>query len=291
MPYLFLFFTLLLPILSFANPPILVPAWQTKAVLERPESIVYDAKRKRLYVSNINGDGMEKDGNGYISTLSLTGEILSQHFVDGLNAPKGLTIFDDNLYVADINELVVIDLSSSKITQRHSVPNAKLLNDVAADNSGNIYVSGFLTNSIYRLHKGKFELWLQSEQLDAPNGLLVENDRLIVGSWGKMTDGFATEIAGNLKSINLATKHINNMADSTPIGNLDGVEADGHGNYFVTDWMAGTLIHINATGTNTTLISMGKGSADHTVLLDQGLVIIPMMMSGYVTAYKIKEAP
>lgn len=288
---LLLLISLLLPTLCLASPPILVPLWQTDTLFEQPESVVYDAKRELLYVSNVNGDPSEADGNGYISQLALNGDLIKQHFIDGLNAPKGLTIVGDTLYVADINELVVIDLKSQKIIQRYSAPKAKFLNDVVADSNGNIYVSGFLTSSIYRLSKGKFGLWLQDEQLASPNGLLIEGDQLIVGNWGNMTDGFATAIAGHLKSITLSNKKIKSLGDGSPAGNLDGVESDGNGDYFVTDWMAGKLLHITASGIATTLLVLGQGSADHTVLLPQGLVIIPMMMSGYVVAYKIKETP
>ncbi len=283
--------TLLLPIITLASPPVLVPAWQTKAIFEQPESVVYDAQRDLLYVSNINGDPNEVDGNGYISQLSLSGEVINQHFITGLNAPKGLAIVGDTLYVADINELVKINLTSQKITQSYPAPNAKFLNDVVADNNGNIYVSGFLTNSIYRLSKGTFELWLQTDQLESPNGLFVKDEQLIVGSWGEMTDGFATDIAGHLKTIDLGDKQIKSLGNGSPIGNLDGVETDGKGHYLVTDWMAGKLLYITPAGIATTLLDLDQGSADHTVLQKQGLVIIPMMMSGNIIAYTIKEAP
>jgi sugar lactone lactonase YvrE len=282
-------FALLLPIISLAAPPILLPAWQTEAIFEQPESVVYDVQRKQLYVSNVNGNPTEAIGNGYISLLSIDGEIIEQHWIDGLNAPKGMAVVGDKLYVADINELVEIDLASKKIIQRYLAPKAKFLNDVAADEEGNIYVSGFLSNSIYRLQSGHFVLWLQSEQLEVPNGLLVENGQLLVGSWGNMTDGFATAIAGHIKSINIATKEISSLGDKSPAGNLDGLESDGNGHYLVTDWMAGKLLHVSPSGISTTLVTVGQGSADHTIVRQQGLVIIPMMNSGYVTAYKIKE--
>jgi len=281
-------FILLLPSIVAASP-ILVPAWQTDAIFEQPESIAFDAKNKQLYVSNINGSPTDADANGYISQLSLDGSIKELHWLEGLNAPKGLTIVGNTLYIADINELVVVDIKNKTITQRYSAPNAKFLNDVAADKNGNIYVSAFLTNTIYRLADNKFEVWLQTDELEVPNGLLVENNQLIVGSWGVMTDGFATDIAGHLKTINLDSKQIQSLGDKTPAGNLDGVESDGNGNYFVTDWMAGKLLHIMPSGITKTLISLDQGSADHIVLHEQGLVIIPMMLSGNVLAYQIKK--
>jgi len=279
----------LLPSITFSAGPILVPAWQTKAIFEQPESIAFDAKKKQLYVSNIKGNPTEADGNGYISSLSLEGKVLEHHWLEGLNAPKGLTVVGNNLYIADINELVVVDIKNRKITQRYSAPQAKFLNDIAADKNGNIYVSAFLTNTVYRLADGKFETWLQSDELEVPNGLLVENNQLLVASWGVMTDGFATEVAGHLKTINLENKQIHSLGDKTPAGNLDGLVSDGNGNYLVTDWMAGKLLHIAPTGFSTTLLALEQGSADHIVVHEQGLIIIPMMLSGNVLAYQIKK--
>ncbi|MFW5451089.1 MAG: SMP-30/gluconolactonase/LRE family protein [Methylophagaceae bacterium] len=279
---------ILLPSLTLAASPTLLPAWQSDSVFEQAESVIYDPKRQLLYVSNVNGDPNEADGNGYISQLSLKGELINQHWLDGLNAPKGMTLVDDILYVADINELVKIDIKNNKIQQRYLAPKAKFLNDVASDGNGNIYVSDMLTNTIHCLCSGTFSVWLQDGRLEAPNGLLVEGNKLIVGSWGNMTDGFATAIAGHLKTIDIATKQLESLGDKTPAGNLDGVEADGHDNYYVTDWMLGKLLHITPSGITTTLLSLEQGSADHTVLTDQGLIIIPMMLSGNVIAYQIK---
>ena len=286
-----LLFTLSLSLLStltMAAAPILLPAWQATP-FEQPESVVYDQQNKVLYVSNINGEGMAADGNGYISTLSLRGEVLEQHWVTGLDAPKGMAIVGNNLYVADIKKLVVIDIPTKTIIQRYFAIDAKFLNDVAADKEGNVYVSGFLTNTIYRLSGSSFNIWLQNKQLEAPNGLLIEGDQLIIGSWGVMTDGFATEVLGHLKTVDIASKKITSLGDQTPTGNLDGIESDGEGNYYVTDWLNGKLLHIQATGISSTLLKLDQGSADQTVLLEQGLIIIPMMLSGNVSAYHIKQ--
>lgn len=286
---LFTLFTLFFTTVVFSADPILQPAWQTKAIFEQPESVIYDNKNEVFYVSNVNGDAMAADGNGYISTLSLTGEIIEQHWLTDLDAPKGLAIVGNTLYVADINKLVVIDIPTKTIKHRHLAIEAKFLNDVVADEDGNVYASSFLTNTIYRLKAGTFDVWLRNEQLEFPNGLIVEGGQLIVASWGNMTDGFATEIPGHLKTVDLTSKTITSLGDQSPVGNLDGIEPDGNGNYFVTDWMNGKLLHIQANGISSTLLHLNQGSADHTVLLDQGLVIIPMMLDGYIAAYRIKQ--
>jgi sugar lactone lactonase YvrE len=279
---------ILLPVLASAESPILVPAWNTQTVFQQPESVVYDSQRDLLFVSNVNGAPNEVDGNGYISQLSVDGKLIEQHWLTGLNAPKGLAIVGDTLYVADINQLVVIDIKHKKISKRYPVSDAKFLNDVVADSAGNVYVSDMLTDTIHRLTQGKLEVWLHDDALEYPNGLLIEGGNLIVASWGVMTDGFVTDIAGHLKTIDIASKKIQSLGDKTPVGYLDGLESDGEGNYFVTDWMVGKLLHIEPSGISKTLISLEPGSADLTVLPQQKLVIIPIMLSSNIVAYRIK---
>lgn len=267
----------------------LTPAWKTTPELKGPESVIYHPGSDALYVSNVNGAPDAVDGNGFISQLSDEGEIEDLYWIDGLNAPKGLAIKDDLLYVADIDELVVIDINNRTISARYPADQAKFLNDVAIDQQGRVYVSDMMTNQIYRLAEGEFKLWMADSQLEAPNGLLVEGNKLIVGSWGEMTDGFATEVPGHLKVIDLESQDIKSLGDGNPVGNLDGVEADGRGNYLVTDWMSGRLLLITPTGSSETLIEFEQGSADHTVMPEKNLVIVPMMMQNQVQAFRISH--
>jgi sugar lactone lactonase YvrE len=267
----------------------LTPAWTSSEGFKGPESVIYHPNTNALYVSNVNGSPMEQDGNGYISKITDEGELLSAEWLTGLDAPKGLTIVGDTLYVSDINQLVEIDLLEGKITARYQAPHAKFLNDVASDTSGNIYVSDMVTHEIYQLSGNQFSVWLADETLASPNGLLVEQDQLIVGSWGMMTDGFVTEVPGHLLSVSLDTKAISDLGDGSPVGNLDGVEADGQGHYLVTDWMAGRLLSISPNGHAETLIEFEQGSADHTVMPESNLVIIPLMLENKVTAYHLNR--
>ena len=265
----------------------LTPVWKTAADLAGPESVIYHPGTDSLYVSNVNGSPDAEDGNGFISRLSDEGEILDLHWLDGMDAPKGLAIKDDLLYVADINELLVIDINTRTIIQRYPVEAAKFLNDVAVDQQGRVYVSDMFTNEVYRLADGDMTLWMADPNLEAPNGLLVENNSLIVGSWGHITEGFKTDVAGHLKIIDLDTRDIQSLGDGTPVGNLDGVEADGRGNYLVTDWMDGRLLLIHANGSSETLLDFEPGSADHTVMPEKNLVIVPMMLKNVVVAFRI----
>lgn len=263
------------------------PLWEATG-FNGPESALYDAKRKLIFVSNVDGQPNEKDGKGSISILSTDGKVVNPAWQSGLNAPKGLAMVGERLYVADIDTLRVFDVMNGRQVASYVAPEAKFLNDVTADGAGNVYVSDMLDDAIYRLAGDEFSLWLKDAALQAPNGLLAEEGRLVVGAWGVMTEGFATEVPGHLKSVDLESKAIVSMGSGESLGNLDGVESDGRGGYFVSDWFSGGLFRIKASGEAEKLLSLEQGSADIGVIPAKNLVLVPMMNSGTVRAYQIK---
>lgn len=281
-----LLWTLVLVVPCQAVPLPITPGWVLQQGLEQPESVIYDAKRSRLYVSNIQGQPLEKDGHGYLAMVSLEGQLLQKDWIkEGLNAPKGMAITGDILYVADIDTLVAINIQEAKIITRYEAKEAKFLNDVTADSKGRVYVSDMFTNTIYCLCEGKFSPWVQSAQLIGPNGLFAEKKALIFGGWGVITDGFNTSTAGHLKKINYVDKEITSLGEKKPIGNLDGVVATGQGGYYVTDFMAGKLFQFDAQGHASELMKLKPGTADLTYIADKQLLIIPMMQDNELRAF------
>jgi sugar lactone lactonase YvrE len=269
------------------TPTGLTPAWTLSEGLAQPESVKYDAKRSRLYVSNIQGNPSEKDGKGSISIVSLEGQLLNKAWVTaGLNAPKGMAIVADTLYVADIDGLVAIDLNQGKVIKRYDAKDAKFLNDVTADSAGNVYVSDTFVDRIYCLCDGKFDLWLHTADLMSPNGLFAEDHRLLVAGWGIRTEGFTTTTLGHLKAVTYNDKKITSVGDGKPLGNLDGLEADGKDGYYVTDWMAGKLFHLDVTGKAAELMHLKQGAADLAYLVEKKLLVIPMMNDNELRAFK-----
>lgn len=262
-------------------------AWETEG-LQAPESAVYDAQRDVIYVSNVDGGPMDKDGKGGVAKVSPDGELVDAAWVTGLNAPKGLALHEGTLYVADIDRLLAIDVENGDLANEFEAAEAQFLNDVTAGQDGRIYVSDMMENAIYRLDGDTFEVWLQDEALEQPNGLLAEEDRIVVGAWGVMTDGFATKTPGHLKAVDLETKEITSLGGGEPVGNLDGVEPDGQGSYLVTDWMSGALYRIDPQQGAEQLLDLAQGSADLEYIEDQQLAVIPMMSDNKLSAYKVE---
>lgn len=257
--------------------------------LKAPESAVVDQDAGVIYVSNVNGGPAQKDGNGTIAQVSLDGKLIKLDWIAGLDAPLGLTLHKGKLYAADIDQLVEIDVKAGKVTNRYPAKGAKFLNDVAAGPDGKIYVSDMLTDTIWRLDGGTFDVWLQSPGLLFPNGLTVHDGKIYVAAWGKIDgENFATSVPGHVLEVSLADKSIKAVGSDAPIGNLDAIEVIDKGRFLLTDWVAGGLFMFDtASGKATKIITLPQGTADIACIASSGTVLIPQMKDDKLLAYKL----
>ncbi|MFW1677074.1 SMP-30/gluconolactonase/LRE family protein [Pontibacter sp. JAM-7] len=277
-----------LSVAASAAEPELKPVWQTGPVFEHPESVAYDTTTNALYLSNIKGEFGAADGDGYIAKLSLAGEVLEAHWVTGLNAPKGMAVKGRQLFIADLTELVVIDLDQAKIVKRYKAADNSFLNDVAITSEGEVYLTDTATNRIYQLKDDVLEVWLETPLLESPNGLFADQGKLIVASWGVPTEGWSTKVPGHLLEISLDDRQVVSFGSDQPVGNLDGIWRYDARSFISTDWMAGKLYHIDDAGKVNTLLTLTQGSADMLYMQSSGLLLIPQMLDGQLRAYKIK---
>jgi hypothetical protein len=252
-----------------------------------PESVLPATSGDVLFVSNIDGAVLTKDGNGYLSKISPDGKMITAEWVKGFNAPKGLGQVGGTLYVADIDELVAVDIAKGEITKRYPAKDAVFLNDVATDSKGRVFVSDTGTNTIWVLDNGDFSVWLKDPKLKSPNGLLIEGDKLIVAGFGSLPDDKQAGNPAHLLQVSLADKAIRSLGDATPVGHLDGLEPLGGGDYVVTDWFQGVLYRIHASGRFEKLLDFGQGSADLAYIPATKTAIIPLMLENKVVAYKL----
>jgi hypothetical protein len=280
--------------------------WETPAQFKTPESVIYEPNENVLFVSSIDGAPDGKDKQGFISKVSpLNGSIIELNWVTSLDAPKGMAVVNNTnnslLYVSDITDLVEVDVNSGKIINRYNAPGSGFLNDVASDNQGHVYVSDTVTNTIYRLdtknlgnksnnnNNASLQVWLQTPELNGPNGLYVDdtNNRLIVVSFGAFSNP-----GGSIRVVDLQNRTMSSLGEegtAVPIGGLDGVEADSTGRYYyVTDNPAGKLYVVNSNGTGYETLDLQKqGTADLGTILDQNMIIIPMMQENKLEAFRI----
>ncbi len=250
---------------------------ETAADFKTPESVKYDKKNDIFYVTNINGNPSEKDGNGFVSKLNKEGEIIDLKWVIGLNAPKGTGIFDDKLYVSDIDELAEISIPSGKIMHKYAAKGAKFLNDIDIDKNGTVYVSDTKTGNIWILKNDTFQIWLQSEKLLNSNGLFVEGDNLLIGTKTKIL------IA------DLNTKALKTLIDNS--GSTDGLEYAGNGKYLFSDW-SGHVYIAKSGGEKKLLLNTADekiNAADIEFVRETHTLLIPTFYHNTVSFYELKE--
>src|SRR5215218_2147610 len=160
---------LVLSVLANAQKHTLKLLWQTDSIVAVPESVLPDPKNNVLYISLISGDPWGADGVGGIARLNADGKGYDSTFITGLNAPKGLGLYGNRLYAADISEVVVIDIANKKIEKKIAIDGASGLNDITVTDNGVVYVSDSKTAKAWRIENDQPTLYL--ENLDGVNGL------------------------------------------------------------------------------------------------------------------------
>ena len=121
----------------------------TVSGFKTPESVRYDSVGDVFYVSNINGSPVAKDNNGFISRMKPDGSIDSLQLIAGgrdgvtLNAPKGLALVGDTLWVADIDAVRAFNVKTGAVvaTIDFTPFKALFLNDICVGGDGALYVT------------------------------------------------------------------------------------------------------------------------------------------------------
>jgi hypothetical protein len=257
----------------------LTKIWETDTILKVPESVLFINKKSPLYVSNIgSAKGWEKLGLGSIATVSQDGKTINNNWVSGLNGPKGMGNFKNMLYVADITEVVVIDIKQGKVLEKIEIAGSEKLNDITISKNGEIYVSDSGKKCIYKIDKNKkVEKYIDS--LTQTNGVHLHKEKLYFTDNGKlMRQESDRKITTLVKGLGLY---------------LDGVENIGGEDFIVTTW-GGLITYADAKNDKFEVLLDTRNekinAADLGINKKANIIYIPTFFKNKVVAYQIEKS-
>jgi len=256
----------------------MVKQWETGPGLKVPESVLYDAVSGMIYVSNIDGISSAKDGSGFISTLSADGKILNAGWVTGIDAPKGMGILNNHLFVSNIDEIVEIDIATAKIANRHHVEGSTFLNDIATDpKSGKVFISDSRTGQVFVLLNGQVSLWLQGPMFKKANGLFLSDNLLYVGT------------ADSILQVEIKSGEVKVCVPHT--GGVDGLFVTSDTRFIFSDWKGSVFIAGKNSKPELLLNTSAQNmnAADFGVIISKNSILIPTFNDNRVVCYSLAD--
>ena len=251
-----------------------------------PESVLYDAQADIYLVSNINGNPTGQDDNGFITRLKPDGSVEELKWIDGareaytLNAPKGMALVEDTLYVTDIDHIRTFDRNTGMFKGALHLKDATFLNDLAPNGQGGVFVSdsglnpdfsASGTDTIYSIDGvGKIETVIKGSTLNRPNGLAFANDEIWNVSFG----------SNEIRKLSMDGTVLESFA--APADGLDGIELLKDGRAIISSWGGKSVYMLNSDGTFKDIVADVDAAADIGFDTRRNRVLVPLFKENAV---------
>lgn len=244
-------------------------AWVAEGEFCDPETVI-SLPDGNLLVSNVCVSRPQV--NGFLTLLSSEGEAIDWRVVDGLDAPLGMTMLGNRLYVIDKNRLKVFDWPEYKL-QKITDLDTTVANDLAVAPDGTVYVTDTAKHKVIRLLPDGSQSVLTGEaQFKGANGIAIAGSDLYVGGQ-------------RLWRLSLPDGSVETLGPAW-LADIDGIELEPDGTIQLTP-VAGPLVRYRGENDIEIIEGPGISSANHGYDAGLGLALIPTGYDNTVIAIRI----
>jgi len=246
-------------------------AWVVSGEFCDPETVL-PLPDDTLLVSNVCVS--RKQENGFLTLLSADGDAIDWRIVDGLDAPLGMALVDEQLYVVDNNRVKVFHWPSYRLLETIEL-DASIANDIAVAPDGTIYVTDIARNQvIVQTPDGNQSVFGGEPRFKRANGIHIDGMSLYVGG-------------ERLWQVNLNTGSVTTIGPEW-ITDVDGIEIEADGTLQITP-AGGPLIRYRNDDEFEILGGDGVSSANHGYATNLKLALIPTGFDNTVIAIRIED--
>jgi len=185
------------------------------------ESVEYDAVNSRFLVSNGNRV-IEANGDGEEVAF----------FGTAPRSDYGMEVMNGNLFTIVGSSVRAYELITGLEVMNVSISGAQFLNGMASDGVNRIWVTDFGGKRIHELDvtdmANPVVTTIVANTVNTPNGIVYDADdnRLVFAGWGSNA---------KIKQVDLSDYVVTELI-STSISNIDGIDDDNDGNFYISSW-------------------------------------------------------
>ena len=226
------------------------------------ESAEFDALNHRFLISNSsNLVVVDATGSG-IASLPIPVEY-------------GMEVIDSNVFAISGGSVICHNLNSGLEISSVAISGAQFLNGMATDGSGRIWVTDFTAKKIHEIDFSDIENpvanVIVNNTVTTPNGICYDamGNRLVFVSWGN---------SAPIKAVNLNDYSVTTILSNSGVGNIDGIDNDNYGNYFISSWTPNRITQFNSDFSVSQTITVAGGlnsAADIAYAEEIDTLIIP----------------
>lgn len=249
----------------------------------------------QIYFSNFGGDNLNPlnvDGKGYI--MKIVGDITEMVIAANgdLNAPKGMKIEDNYLYIADVGCVMVYNLKDTTLTPiKIELPEGNLfVNDIAIEEDM-AYITVTNTGKIFQLNVSNptslsKEMIVEYATVPGANGVVIEDEKMYIASYP--ADGVTTD-KNTIYMINgIASPKVETLI-SRP-GQYDGLAlSDKKDRLYFTNWVDGEVGYVILATKEVVIMDINytfAGPADMTY--EDGKLYIPDLPNSKIVVINVE---